>query len=133
MTLTTESWVCDNNTSSYTLNKLSNDSTEILLNNPTDYSYISKYLPISYSNGELPNTLAIDFSNIESSISHISFYLQGDPKIFLDNGYETYYEYYRVKLGEYSPKAKNDSENINLTFDISIALKELEGHLNSGL
>lgn len=129
---TIEDWTYGDTKNGYTLTQLSNLSTKVSLKNTEKYSYISKYIPLSYYNKNLPNTLALDFVNINHSISHISFYLQGDPKMLLDSGYDTYYEYYRVKIGEYTLEENYTSDTINLTFDITIAIKELEGHLDTG-
>lgn len=130
--LTNEDWSYGDTHNGYTLTNLSNINTQVKLKNAEKYSYISKYIPLSYYNGSLPNTLALDFVNVDSSISHISFYLQGDPKMLLDSGYDTYYEYYRMKIGEYILQPNSTGDTVNLTFDITTAMKELEGHLDTG-
>ncbi len=93
----------------------------------TPYGYVSTLFPLTLSEGELTNGVAIKFENVDLSVERISFYLQGDVKLLLEDESPVYY---REKIGEY---VRGSSSLVQMSFDIIEALDGLAGHMDGGI
>lgn len=95
------------------------------------YAYIAKQIPLSYTNGQLTNAVSLSFQNIGKSVARIDFYLQGDPEMLIGQSDNSYLEYYREKIGTYTPGGSD--ETVNLTLDVFAAIENLKGHMIHGV
>lgn len=126
-------WSIEEKNTDYNLSYNENNKVLLKFSNTQNNTYITKEVPLSYVDGELTNSLSLKFKNINNSISHISFYLQGDEKMLLGSGENQYMEYFEEKIGDYKLEIPNDSDAINMTINIEKSLKALEGHMTNGV
>lgn len=125
-------WSISNSSKEYSLTYNENDELLLHFENTDTNGTIIKEIPLSYINGKLINSLSIKFRNINNSVSHISFYLQGDEKMLINNEENRYMEYFEEKIGEFNV-GDYESGMINMVIDIEDALTSLEGHMKNGL
>lgn len=94
------------------------------------YGYVYKKIPLTLTEGNLTNAIAMKFENMDLNVESIVFYLRGDQKLLLGEGEKSQKQYYEEKIGEYHV---GSSQMVELVLDIGEALENLEGHMDEGI
>ncbi|WP_133297937.1 hypothetical protein [Paenibacillus paeoniae] len=120
-------WINEAVWTGYHLSPSEEGEVSIKFDHTADYASVRRKMNIGNE-----NQLALQFVNLNQSITHLELYLRGDKKQFVDDANGGYWLYHEAFVGDYKAEG-SQKETVRLTYDISGALSELHGNLSDGV
>ncbi|MFF2483852.1 hypothetical protein [Paenibacillus sp. NPDC058071] len=120
-------WINEAVWTGYHLSPTEEGEVSIKFDHTADYASVRRKLNIGNA-----NQLMLQFVNLNQSITHMELYLRGDKKQFIEDSNGGYWLYHEAFVGSYKAGASQKG-TIQLTYDISAALSELQDNLTDGV